>query len=429
MKIAFLTLGCKVNQYEADEVARTLRDRGHEVVTAVEPADCFVLSTCAVTNEAERKSRQMIAKLQKVSPDAKIYVCGCASQNKAENFLDKPNVRVVVGTAGKTWLPDLIEAESTGNFVVDPACDYEDFEENVDTADTETKRTRAYVKIQDGCNNFCSYCLIPYLRGRSRSRDLESIVVEVYRLAKTHHEIVLTGINLSDWGKDIDMDLCDLLSSLSTINARIRLSSFEMNVITPELIKVMTAMPNLCDHFHLSMQSACDKTLQEMNRKYTVSEFKKKVQMLRDAYPRCAITTDIIVGFPGESDADFAETLSNIASIGFADIHIFPYSRREGTVASGRKEVDGDTVRARVAQLTKLKNTLKSAFLEREYGMIYEVLVEQEKDGYAIGHAKNYVKVYLDKGCARPNSVVMARIQRPYLDGVKGEMIKQCDEI
>ena len=428
MKIAFLTLGCKVNQYEADEVARTLRSRGHEVVTDLEPADCFVLSTCAVTNEAERKSRQMIAKLQKLNPNAKIFVCGCASQNNAKNFIDKPNVEIVVGTAGKNWLPDLIESSSKGNYVVDPACDYEEFEENSDTQDTKTKRTRAYVKIQDGCNNFCSYCLIPYIRGRSRSRDLESIVVEVYRLAKTHHEIVLTGINLSDWGKDIDMNLCDLLSSLSTINARIRLSSFEMNVITPDLIKVMTAMPNLCDHFHLSMQSACDNTLKAMNRKYTVAEFKKKVDILREAYPRCAITTDLIIGFPGETDEDFAETMSNVASIGFADMHLFPYSRREGTVASGMKDVDGETVKKRVAQISKLRDTLKKNFLEHEYGMIYEVLLEQEKGDYIVGHAKNFTKVYLPKDGIEPNTVVLARIEKPYLDGVKGEFVKICED-
>lgn len=428
MKIAFLTLGCKVNQYEADEIARTLRSRGHEVVTSVEPADCFVLSTCAVTNEAERKSRQMIAKIQKIAPKAKIFVCGCASQNNAKHFLDKPNVEVVVGTAGKIWLPDLIEADAKGNYVVDPACDYENFEENATSSDTKTKRTRAYIKVQDGCNNFCSYCLIPYIRGRSRSRDLESIVVEVFKLAKNHHEIVLTGINLSDWGKDIDMDLCDLLSSLSTIPARIRLSSFEMNVITPELIKVMTAMPNFCDHFHLSMQSACDNTLKKMNRKYTVDEFKKKVAMLREAYPRCAITTDIIVGFPEETDEDFAETLRNIASIGFADMHIFPYSRREGTVASGMQEVDGETVKSRVSALSKLRDTLKRNFLEGEYGMIYEVLIEQEKDGYLVGHAKNFTKVYLPQGVAEPNTVVLARLEKPYLDGVKGEFVKVCDD-
>ncbi len=428
MKIAFLTLGCKVNQYEAEKIANVLKSRGHEVTFNLEPADYFVLSTCAVTNEAERKSRQMIAKLQKISPEAKIIVCGCASQNDAEKFSDKPNVEVVVGTAGKVWIPDLIDAGSKGNYVVDPACDYEEFPEENTREEHVSKRTRAYVKVQDGCNNFCSYCLIPYVRGRCRSRDLESVVVEVYRLSKTHREIVLTGINLSEWGKDIEMNLCDLLSSLSTIPARIRLSSFEVNVITPELIKVMTAMPNFCEHFHLSMQSACDETLKKMNRKYTVSEFKKKVDMLRQAYPRCAITTDIIVGFPEESDEEFNETLSNIASIGFADIHIFPYSRREGTVASKMKDVDGERVKERVKKLTVLRNSLKKNFLEHEHGMIYEVLLEQEKDGYLVGHAKNFTKVYVKKGDLNPNMLVMARMSTPYLDGVLGEFVKICDD-
>ena len=426
MKISFLTLGCKVNQYEADQLARVLRQRGHEVSNNLEPADCFILSTCAVTNEAERKSRQMIAKLEKISPNAKIIVCGCASQNDAKNFIDKPNVTVVVGTAGKNWIPDLLEQK--GNYVVDPACEYEEFEQDESTIDTKTKRTRAYVKVQDGCNNFCNYCLIPYIRGRSRSRDLESIVVEVYRLAKTHQEIVLTGINLSDWGKDIDMSLVDLLSSLSTINARIRLSSFEMNVITPDLIKVMLNMSNFCEHFHLSMQSACDNTLKAMNRKYTVAEFKKKVALLREAFPRCAITTDIIVGFPGESDDDFKETLSNIASIGFADIHIFPYSKREGTVAGDMKQVDAQVVKERVAALTKLRNTLKQKYLEQEKGLIYEILLEQEKDDYVIGHARNFTKVYLPKGVAQPNTMVMARIGAPFLDGVKADFVKVCED-
>lgn len=426
MKISMLTLGCKVNQYEADEIARVLRKRGHEVTTELEPADCYILSTCAVTNEAERKSRQMIAKLEKLSPKAKIIVCGCASQNDDSKFIDKPNVTVVVGTAGKTWIPDLIEEK--GDYVVDPAFDYEYFEESDSPEQVKTKRTRAYVKVQDGCNNYCSYCLIPYIRGRSRSRDLESIIVEVYQLAKTHHEIVLTGINISDWGKDIEADLGTLLSSLSTINARIRLSSFEMNVITPELINVMVNMQNFCPHFHLSMQSACDKTLKAMNRRYTVAEFKKKVEMLRNAFPRCAITTDLIVGFPEETDEDFAETLKNIEEIGFADMHIFPYSIRKGTVAADMKQVDGETVKKRVAELTQLRNRMKLDFLKREQGMIYEVLTEQEKDGFVVGHARNFTKVYIPKEQLGTNTLAMVRLGEPYLDGVKGDLVELCEE-
>ncbi len=422
MKISFLTLGCKVNQYEADEIARTLKNRGHEVTTELEPADVFVLSTCAVTNEAERKSRQMVAKLEKLSPNARIIVCGCASQNDSSQFLDKPNVTVVLGTSGKIWIPDLLDQK--GDYGVEPACEYEYFEEDDAHISSTTKRTRAYVKVQDGCDNYCSYCLIPYVRGHSRSRDLESVIVEVFRLAKSHREIVLTGINLSAWGQDIKSDLVALLGSLSTINARIRLSSLEANVVTPDLIKVLTSMTNFCDHFHLSMQSACDKTLKAMNRRYTVTEFKKKVAMLRAAFPRAAITTDIIVGFPEESDDDFAETMKNIREISFADIHIFPYSKREGTAAAEMQQVDGEIVKKRVTELTKLRNELKLAFLEREHGMIYEVLTEQEKDGYIVGHARNYTKVYIPVGQVPVNTLASVRMGKPYLDGVKGDVVE-----
>ncbi len=427
MKVAFLTLGCKVNQYEADKLAQVLKQRGHEILTDMGVADCYILSTCAVTNEAERKSRQMIAKLEKLNPKARIIVCGCASQNDAKKFIEKSNVTVVVGTAGKNWIPDLLEQK--GNYVVDPACDYEDFECPEKSENIKVKRTRAYVKVQDGCNNFCSYCLIPYIRGRSRSRDLESVVVEVYQLAKSHHEIVLTGINLSDWGKDIEFDLSDLLGSLGSINARIRLSSFEVNVITPTLIKVINKMPNFCDHFHLSMQSACDNTLKKMNRHYTVAEYMQKVKMLRESYPRCAITTDLIVGFPEETDADFAETLKNVEQIGFADIHIFPYSKREGTVAAGLEQVNGEVVKERVTALTNLRDQLKTKFLQAQKGEIFEVLLEQEKDGYIVGHARNFTKVYIPKSAlTQKNTLVMARAGDIYADGVLGELLEVCQD-
>ncbi len=426
MKISFLTLGCKVNQYEADEVARVLKERGHDVVNELAPADVYILSTCAVTNEAERKSRQMIAKLEKMSPNAKIIVCGCASQHDASKFEDKPNVTVVLGTAGKVWIPDLLDEK--GNYVVDPAFDYEYFPEKTTREQVTQKHTRAYLKVQDGCNNYCSYCLIPYIRGRSRSRDLESVVVEAYNLAKTHHEIVLTGINLSDYGHDINSDLGALLSSLSTINARIRLSSIEMNIITPDLIKIMTSMPNFCDHFHLSVQSACDRTLKAMNRHYTIAEFKKKVKMLRDAFPRCAITTDLIVGFPEESDEDFAETLRNVAEIKFADMHIFPYSKRSGTVAADMKQVEPEVVKKRVAEISALRNKMKQEFLEREKDMIYEFLAEQDKDGYTVGHARNYTKIYVPSGLIKPNTLAMVRCGKPYLDGVLGDFVMNVEE-
>ena len=306
---------------------------------------------------------------------------------------------------------------------MEPTTEYEHFGEPKPT------RTRAYVKIQDGCNNFCSYCLIPYLRGRSRSRDLESIVVEVFRLSKISKEIVLTGINISAWGQDINLDLVDLMSSINNIPARIRISSMEMNIITPELLNTMQAMPNFCDHFHLSIQSACDRTLKDMNRHYTVAEFIKKVELIRKYFPHAGITTDLIIGYPTETEDDFATTLQNIQKIGFADMHLFPYSRREGTVASRHTMLSSDVVNARVAEITKIRDQMKLDFLKKERGMIYEVLFEQQKDGYYVGHTRNFIKVYSNSDKIADNTLSMVRIGEPYQDGVIGEIIQIVDEI
>ena len=420
MKISMLTLGCKVNMYEAECIANELIKNGHTVTDTLEPADIYILSTCAVTNEAERKSRQMVGKLRKLNPDAKIIVCGCASQHNSKQFADKDNVTITLGTSGKNWIPNLLN--EIGNYTMEPTTDYEHFGEPKPT------RTRAYVKVQDGCNNFCSYCLIPYLRGRSRSRDLESIVVEVFRLSKISKEIVLTGINISAWGQDINLDLVDLMSSVNNIPARIRISSMEMNIITPELLNTLQAMPNFCDHFHLSMQSACDKTLKDMNRHYTVAEFIKKVELIRKYFPHAGITTDLIIGYPTETEEDFATTLSNIQKICFADMHLFPYSRREGTVASRLPMIDSNIVNDRVERITKIRDKMKLDFLVKERGMIHEVLFEQEKNGYYVGHTRNFIKVYAKSDKITDNTLAMVRIDEPYLDGVIGNVIQIVDE-
>ena len=251
--------------------------------------------------------------------------------------------------------------------------------------------------------------------------------MEVFKLSKVTKEIVLTGINISAWGKDINLSLADLLSSISNVPCRIRISSMEMNIITPELLKVMLAMPNFCDHFHLSMQSACDKTLKDMNRHYTVDEYIAKVDAIRNAFPHASITTDLIIGFPGETDQDFEETLENVAKIGFADMHIFPYSRREGTVASRKPMVDAQVVADRVAKMSALRDAKKKEFLSKQNGMVYEVLFEQEKDGYLVGHARNFTKVYIPSGLAEPNTLAMVRCREPYLDGVLGDFVMEVE--
>ena len=422
MKISMLTLGCKVNQYEAECIASMLREAGHEVVETFVPADAYILSTCAVTNEAERKSRQMVTKLLKLNPKAKIIVCGCASQHNSKQFMEKDNVDIVLGTSGKQWIVNLLD--SKGDYTMEPTTDYETF------GKPTVHRTRAFVKIEDGCDNYCSYCLIPYIRGHVRSRPLEEIVVECFNLAHKTKEIVLTGINLSAWGKDLNLTLSDLLSSLSNLPTRIRLSSMEMNIVDKTLLNVMEKMPNLCEHFHLSVQSACNKTLKDMNRRYTIEEFMAVVDKLRHIYPTCAITTDLIVGYPTETEEDFEQTLQNVKKIGFADMHLFPYSRRDGTVASRLPMLDSEVVKKRVERITKLRDEMKKEYLEKQRGLTYEVLLEEQVEGLWVGHARNFVKTYID--ChnvnVQPNDIVLARVGDVYLDGVRGDFVTKMED-
>ncbi len=419
MKIAFLTLGCKVNQYEADSLAQSLRERGHEIAPNLdESVDIVFLSTCAVTNEAERKSRQMISKIKKECPNAKIMVCGCASQHNPKNFDGKDGVMSIVGTSGKEWLLDMLDQKAC--YVIDAPYDYEEM------TSPKKHRTRSYLKIQDGCNNFCSYCLIPYLRGRSRSRNLESIVVEAFNMAKESKEIVITGIDVSSWGEDLNCDIISLVESLKTIRARIRFSSMEAKIITKDFLEALKNMPNFCPHFHLSMQSGANKTLKDMNRKYTKEEFLDKVFMIKKAFPNCAITTDLIVGFPTETEEDFKETLETVKKAEFADMHIFPYSKRDGTAAARFKMIDGEIVKERIERVTRLKNELHQKFLSSQMGLYHEVLLEQEVNGYLVGHSQNFSKVYVKKGDLKPNDMVAVKIVGLWEDGLLGEFIQKC---
>ncbi len=415
MKVAFLTLGCKVNQYEADSLAQIMEDKGYQVVENLDKdVDMVFLSTCAVTNEAERKSRQMISKINKECSKAKIFVCGCASQHNAKSFEGKENVFAVVGASSKQWLTEMLE--QSGCFVVDAPYDYENL------SAPKQHRTRSYLKIQDGCNNFCSYCLIPYIRGRSRSRTLQSIVVEAFNMAKFSKEIVLTGIDLSSWGADIKLNILDLLESLKTIKSRIRFSSMEAKIITADFLKTLQDMPNFCPHFHLSMQSGCSKTLKDMNRNYTAEEFLQKVDMIHQAFPTGSVTTDLIVGFPTEKEEDFETSMQTIKKAKFADIHIFPYSRRSGTVASRFPLINGDIVKQRVAKVKQLRDDLKTQFLKNQIGSVQELLTEQVvEDKYLVGHTENFTKVYIEKENNQVNQLIMVQVKGLFKDGVLAE--------
>ncbi len=385
MKVCVLTLGCKVNKYESDSLLNIFKQKGWEVSDILEKADAYVINTCAVTSEAEKKSRQMIARCKKLNPDAKIYICGCAAQNNPSQFLGK--AELIKGVAGKNKIALL----SSGVQIDDVPKQYQQEEFALQS------RTRAYIKVQDGCNNFCSYCIIPYLRGRSRSRDLNSILEEVKSLDDSIKEIVLTGINLSDFRIDGKLGLLPLLQELDKFNLRMRLSSMEEVIADEEFIKGLSKLKNFCPHFHLSLQSGSDSVLKRMNRRYTTCEFEKTCRLISKYFPSASITTDVIVGFPEESEEEFDQTQQFIKKIAFAGLHIFPYSHREGTVASRKKDLDFSVKKMRADKLKKLDEKLRCDFIKQnKFG---RVLIEEVVNGKSYGFTENYIKCEIDAIC------------------------------
>ncbi len=384
MKVVVFNLGCKVNQYESDVLIKRLIEQGFEVSEKLEFADYYILNTCAVTSEAEKKSRQCIARVKKQNPDAKILVCGCASQNNPTQF-EKDGVIYVSGTAKKE-LTTLLEP-CLNNSVELPQ-KYEEI------GFARSLRTRSYIKVQDGCNNFCSYCLIPFVRGRSRSRSIENIVKEIESLPPNTKEIVLTAINLSAYGKDIGLELSDLIVALQTFDIRIRLGSFETNVITDKLLAELKNLKRFCPHFHLSLQSGDDNVLKRMNRHYTSAEFFENVEKIRRVFPNAAITTDVIVGFPQETEQEFTNCVAFIKKVGFADLHIFSYSKRDGTVASKMTQVPKNVIEDRARRLSEAKTQLKAEYDKKFINQPLEVLFEDSEDGYFVGYSENYIKIF-----------------------------------
>ncbi|MBO7219101.1 MAG: MiaB/RimO family radical SAM methylthiotransferase, partial [Clostridia bacterium] len=318
MKVCLITLGCKQNKYESDCMANILKSNGYTITTNLEYADIYVLNTCAVTQEAEKKSRQYIAKFNKLNDNCKIVVCGCASENNLSQFDNKKNVFSIIGNEAKEKILDIVNNATKQVFDID--------HKTYPRLSSPTKTTtRAHLKIQDGCNNFCSYCLIPYLRGRSRSRDIEEIIAEAHELSTHSEEIVLTGIDISSFKVDGKLALPILMSRLKDLSSTIRIGSLEVNVITDELLQVLSSMPNFAPHFHLSLQSGCDKVLEKMNRHYTTQEYYDKVCLIRKYFPDANITTDVIVGFPNETEECFEETKKFVDKVKFSFMHIFPY--------------------------------------------------------------------------------------------------------
>ena len=386
MRVVVYTLGCKVNAIESRSIMRALSDAGAEVFDTLVAADRYILNTCSVTSEADRKCRQTVGKIVKLNSDAKIYVCGCSSQNNPSAYEAYENVVKITGNANKSDILNTIMSDIADDVLVNVSELPSVFEEFIYPSHM---KTREFIKIQDGCNNFCSYCIVPYLRGRERSRGIASIVSEAVEAAKCCKEIVLSGINVSSFGNDIGGSLADLFRALKNLPVRLRLSSLECNIIDDELLDVM-AKAGVCDHFHLSLQSGSDKVLSAMNRHYKAADYAKKVDMIRRVFPNAGITTDIITGFPTETEEEFLRTAAFAEKIAFSDIHVFPYSERKGTKAAGMKQVSMDIRRERAARLTDIKEMLKKSFLEKQIGKILSVYTEADGEGYST----NYVRVY-----------------------------------
>lgn len=416
-RIATLTLGCKVNQYETDGMRELLEQAGGVLVDIQETADIYIVNTCSVTNMAERKSRQMLHRLKKQNPEGIVAAVGCYVQSVPDEVLKDLAVDLVIGNNCKKNIVSILEAylkqrqaeeaqERRNNkqsnalwLPMDTVTDYEDLE-----ITHPSEHTRAYIKIQDGCNQFCSYCIIPYVRGRIRSRQPEDIFKEVQNLAAQGcKEIVLTGIHLSSYGKDFQMEegiaLLDVIRSLQEVEGicRIRLGSLEPRIITEDFVGELRKYKKVCPHFHLSLQSACNATLKRMNRKYTIEQYMESCKLLRSVYDRPALTTDVIVGFPGETEEEFSTTVRNLKVLNLYEIHVFKYSRRRGTKAETMPDPVSEAEKTKRSDcLLALTAEQKAAYEWQFQGKAVQVLVEEKLgDGLYTGHTERYIRVKL----------------------------------
>ena len=427
MKFAFYTLGCKTNQYETQAMERLLMERGHEIGHFDEDCDAYVVNTCSVTVVADKKNRAIIRRCRKSHPEALLAVCGCYTQHAAEAVREL-GVDVLGGSGNRQeFVENLLTAlaEREKKEALDNALRRREFE--VLPAGGLEERTRAMLKVQDGCVNFCSYCIIPYTRGPVRSAPLEVCVTQAGELAeKGYKEIVVTGIAIASWGVDLPgkPPMTDMLKAVcqAVPNVRIRLGSLEPRVITEEFCREMREFSNLCPQFHLSMQSGCDTVLQRMKRKYDTARYLESVELLKAYFPGCAVTTDMIVAFPGETEAEFEESLAFIRRCGFADMHIFPYSRRPGTPADKMPgQHDNATKEARSRAAIAVAEKMSKACRESLAGTTHAVLFEEKEGEYFVGHTPNYIKVYVP-GDDLHNEIRRVKLTEVYKDGMVGEI-------
>ena len=435
--VAFCTLGCKVNQYETDAMRGSFEAEGYEVKEFSQEASVYVINTCTVTNMADRKSRQMMHRAKKKNPDGIIVAVGCYVQAAKEQLEEDTLIDLVIGNNMKSQVVQIVEqyiqdnrhTEDRDAYVADIAHSHEYETMHIETV---SEHTRAYIKIQDGCNQFCSYCIIPYARGHVRSRKMEDILQEVRNLtANGYKEIVLTGIHISSYGLDFEHTadeqedygpfknsaLIDLIEALSGIEGleRIRLGSLEPRIITENFVRRLCKVPQICPHFHLSLQSGCDETLKRMNRHYTTALYLEKCGILRQYFDRPALTTDVIVGFPGETEEEFAQTERFLETVHFSDMHIFKYSKRRGTKAADMpNQIDPQIQSVRSEKLIALGERMKDDFLEACKDQEQIVLIEEETeiDGtkYMTGHSKNYIRCAFEMDGLVPNMVIKGTI-------------------
>lgn len=400
-KVAFCSLGCKVNQYETNAMAQKFIEHGYEVVEFDEYADVYIVNTCTVTNVADRKSRQMLRRAKEINKDATLVACGCYAQVAKEELKKIPEIDLIIGNNEKNDIIQIVEnhiAQKGAEDLVSDVMYKLDYVELGTT--TYTEKTRAVIKVQDGCDRFCSYCLIPYARGHIRSRKIENVIEEIKKVVEEGiNEVVITGIHIASYGRDFkgeNIGLIDLLEEINKIQGlhRIRLGSIEPTIITDEFVERLSKLDKICDHFHLSLQSGCTETLKRMNRRYTTEEFRAVTKRLRSKFPNAALTTDIIVGFPGETEDEFNTTYEFLKEIAFYKMHIFKYSQRKGTKAAVMpNQVDGKIKEERSKKLIELSNENEYNYNKKYIGKQVEVLFEEREGEYLKGHTTNYIVV------------------------------------
>lgn len=430
MKAAFYTLGCKVNSYETEVNIEVFKNNGYEIVPFEEKADVYVINTCSVTNTSDQKSRKIIREAVKRGNNAIVVVMGCYSQIKYMEASKIPGVSIVIGTNNKSKILDLIEEYKKNKKQIVKVFDLKDIKFEDMNLDKFENHTRAFVKIQDGCNNYCSFCIIPYSRGNVRSKEKNLVIKEISTLAENgYKEVVLTGIHTGHYGLDLhDYDFSDLLRELEKIDKlkRIRISSIECVELNDKFMDTLKNSKKIVNHIHIPLQSGSDTILKSMNRRYNMDEFKRIINKIRDIRPNIAITTDVIVGFPGETEELFMETYNSIKEIGFTELHVFPYSPRIGTPAAKMpNQVDGNIKKERVKKLIELSSELKNNYYKGLIGTEEELLVERYIDGYLVGHLTNYGLCKVKSNEKLLNEIFKVRLNKYENDCFIGEIIKK----